>query len=73
MHRLPCCSGSSSECDDGNAYNDDGCSETCEIETGWTCALNPNGGADICTTIVEVKKEEDYTLIIGLSIALFLI
>jgi fibro-slime domain-containing protein len=25
------------ECDDGNAVSGDGCSATCQIETGWTC------------------------------------
>jgi cysteine-rich repeat protein len=26
-------------CDDGNMSNDDGCSETCQIETGYECSL----------------------------------
>ena len=27
----------SEQCDDGNDFISDGCSNTCEIETGWTC------------------------------------
>ena len=26
------------ECDDGNQISGDGCSSTCQIEPGWTCA-----------------------------------
>ena len=29
-------------CDDGNVLSDDGCNDTCEIETGWSCqVINP--------------------------------
>ena len=28
-------------CDDGNLFNGDGCSEGCEIESGWNCASTP--------------------------------
>src|SRR5262249_22366838 len=33
------------QCDDGNAIGGDGCSASCEIETGWTC----NGNPSLCT------------------------
>ena len=28
---------SSEECDDGNLYNEDGCTEACTIENGYEC------------------------------------
>uniref|UniRef100_A0A0G4F531 EGF-like domain-containing protein n=1 Tax=Chromera velia CCMP2878 TaxID=1169474 RepID=A0A0G4F531_9ALVE len=30
-------------CDDGNRHDGDGCSSSCEVETGWTC---PEGGGE---------------------------
>ncbi|HEY2775008.1 MAG TPA: hypothetical protein VGK20_13255 [Candidatus Binatia bacterium] len=37
------------ECDDGNATNGDGCSDTCTIESGWACVgTNPS----VCNLIV---------------------
>ncbi len=27
------------QCDDGNAVGGDGCSETCQVESGWQCTL----------------------------------
>ena len=33
------------QCDDGNTANSDGCSSTCQIESGWLCAGEPS----ICT------------------------
>lgn len=32
-------------CDDGNAVNGDGCSSTCQIESGWTCGLAGSGSS----------------------------
>lgn len=29
------------ECDDGNNISGDGCSPTCRVESGWTCAVGP--------------------------------
>jgi fibro-slime domain-containing protein len=29
--------GGTEQCDDGNMVSDDGCSATCQVETGWTC------------------------------------
>jgi len=34
------------ECDDGNTYGKDGCSHTCEIETGWLCTKEVFGLSD---------------------------
>ena len=28
------------QCDDGNIYGGDGCSTTCQVETGWECTVN---------------------------------
>jgi len=39
---------SGEECDDGNARADDGCSETCGVEAGWTCASEPSVCSPIC-------------------------
>ena len=36
-------------CDDGNRVNEDGCSDTCEIEDGWSCEDDDNG-VSICFT-----------------------
>jgi cysteine-rich repeat protein len=30
------------QCDDGNATSGDGCSATCQIESGWTCTGQPS-------------------------------
>jgi cysteine-rich repeat protein len=30
--------GANEACDDGNTQNGDGCSATCQVETGWVCA-----------------------------------
>ena len=32
----------SEECDDGNTNNGDGCSSSCQIESGWTCVGEPS-------------------------------
>jgi len=34
-------------CDDGNTANADGCSDVCEVETGWECVDEPS----VCTEI----------------------
>ncbi len=35
-------------CDDGNTDAGDGCSETCEIEEGWSCERDESGNASVC-------------------------
>jgi cysteine-rich repeat protein len=42
-HNLP-----ATRCDDNNNLPNDGCSPTCYVETGWTCAT-PLGGLSVCT------------------------
>lgn len=42
------------DCDDGNTLNNDGCSNLCAIESGYTCS---SSGTDtsVCRLIVEVQ------------------
>ena len=50
----------SEACDDKNIVNDDGCSTTCQIETGWTC----NGQPSVCiltSQCLNIKLCSDYT------------
>jgi MYXO-CTERM domain-containing protein len=35
-------------CDDGGVFGGDGCSETCEVEDGWSCAGEPSDCALLC-------------------------
>jgi cysteine-rich repeat protein len=35
-------------CDDGNIFNGDGCSSTCDVETGWKCKGGSLTTADSC-------------------------
>jgi len=35
-------------CDDGNVWNGDGCSQNCDIETGWECAGGSSTSRDTC-------------------------
>lgn len=39
-------------CDDGNSNNNDGCTQYCNVETGWNCtggsATNPDTCVEIC-------------------------
>ncbi len=39
----------SETCDDGNMINNDGCSSSCQIETGFTCVNSPL--PSLCTGI----------------------
>ena len=34
------------QCDDGNSSNGDGCSDTCQVESGWTCT-DPTAGGNV--------------------------
>ena len=40
------------QCDDGNVQNGDGCSSTCTIEPGWECSGGGLNSADTCVSIV---------------------
>lgn len=41
----------STECDDGNNENGDGCSNTCKFESGWKCDGGNEKTADTCVSI----------------------
>jgi cysteine-rich repeat protein len=41
----------STYCDDGNLSNLDGCSESCEVEVGWTCSDGTAQAPDTCQEI----------------------
>lgn len=49
-------------CDDGNVFENDGCSSICQTETGWVCEpgnrswLEHNGSASICLDINECQE-----------------
>ncbi|CAI2381489.1 unnamed protein product [Moneuplotes crassus] len=36
-------------CDDGGKTNNDGCSSSCAVESGWTCTLGDTSTASVCT------------------------
>lgn len=38
-------------CDDGNSNNNDGCSNSCAVETDWTCTLGDSTTASTCSKI----------------------
>mmetsp|Transcript_15987 Transcript_15987/g.15913 ORF Transcript_15987/g.15913 Transcript_15987/m.15913 type:complete len:356 (-) Transcript_15987:131-1198(-) len=39
------------QCDDGNNNNGDGCSSSCEVETGWSCFGGNSNSPDTCKDI----------------------
>jgi fibro-slime domain-containing protein len=41
------------QCDDGNAVSGDGCSSTCQIEAGFTCAQPPLGNTMVVPMVVR--------------------
>ena len=45
------------ECDDGNPQAGDGCSGSCAIESGWTCAGVPSLCAPVCGDGMAVGDE----------------
>lgn len=47
----------SEACDDGNTAGGDGCSATCAVETGWTCAGSPSECATTCGDGVKAGAE----------------
>ena len=44
-------------CEDGNTSNLDGCSSTCQIESGWTCTNNAGLTSSTCTYICGDGKK----------------
>ncbi|CAI2379520.1 unnamed protein product [Moneuplotes crassus] len=51
-------------CDDGNNLSGDGCSEQCQVESGFECSGGSISSSDICTKICQVEncvqcKEDD--------------
>jgi cysteine-rich repeat protein len=36
------------QCDDGNVFDNDGCSNSCKVEEGWTCSGRPS----ICSPLI---------------------
>ncbi|MCB9506853.1 MAG: DUF4215 domain-containing protein [Myxococcales bacterium] len=40
--------GATERCEDGGTADGDGCSSTCTVETGWTCAVTVDSCAPIC-------------------------
>lgn len=45
------CEAPSEACDDGNVFAGDGCSGTCQVETGWECSPICGGGLQSCSLI----------------------
>jgi cysteine-rich repeat protein len=45
-------------CDDGNRTPEDGCSDTCQEETGWTCTGTPSVCQTTCGDGVKAGHEE---------------
>lgn len=48
------------ECDDGNNYDSDGCSSTCEVEDGWTCKGGSSQWADTCAESTASDSSETF-------------
>jgi cysteine-rich repeat protein len=46
-------------CDDGNAINEDGCSNSCQVEHGWTCT-DPTAGGTIDDHSFEAGTPNPY-------------
>jgi len=44
-------------CDDGNLANSDGCSSTCGVESGYTCAGSPSSCASVCGDTIKTISE----------------
>ena len=48
------------ECDDGNSFNEDGCSSDCMVEECYTCSggneLNKDTCVDICSPICNIEE-----------------
>lgn len=52
---------SGEQCDDGNTNDNDGCSSSCQIESGWSCSGQPSSCSPICGD-GEVKGNEQCDL-----------
>ena len=46
------------ECDDGNIINDDGCSDQCRIEDGFSCEFIDSGETSVCKLTVSPQVED---------------
>jgi len=45
--------GFNEECDDGDSLSGDGCSNKCEVESGWACSGgNVDGSPSVCSVVV---------------------
>jgi cysteine-rich repeat protein len=55
-------------CDDGNAVNEDGCTNTCQVEPGWICTA-PSASAAVADPSFEAGKPnpswDEYSLNFG--------
>lgn len=47
-------------CDDGNMGDGDGCSSSCEIESGWVCS-DPTPGADSTNVVGDFSFEDSFS------------
>ena len=45
------------QCDDGNNQNGDGCSSSCQVESGYFCRSGKPGGTDVCLEGTAVAEE----------------
>lgn len=46
-------------CDDNDAVGGDGCSATCQVETGWSCIGQPSACDTICGDTIVIAGEEE--------------
>ena len=56
------------ECDDGNTLSGDGCSSTCAVEQGWSCAKGSYTSRDVClshrTQIIAINVTQWNNLVV---------
>ncbi len=45
-------------CDDGDTEDGDGCSSTCQVESGWECTGEPSSCSEVCGDGVVTPSEE---------------
>jgi cysteine-rich repeat protein len=65
------------QCDDGNTLNGDGCSSTCQVESGWKC---PNNVCQLVSapeiwliTMSSFPRNHSLVLVVGLSVGVRLV